>query len=101
MATYWGALLFDTKKSFCPYSHAMFPPKYFDNLPPEGGSSEGLDAFRFFTGPIIVLSTYICIGSGNLFLGNGQKRELPMLFGPKTGVQHLKTIAAESVVDRI
>ena len=30
----------------------MFPPKYFDNVSPEGGCSEGLDAFRFFlTGP--------------------------------------------------
>ena len=26
----------------------MFPPKYFDNFSPEGGCSEGLDAFRFF-----------------------------------------------------
>ena len=28
----------------------MFPPKSFDNFPPpEGGCSEGLDAFRFFS----------------------------------------------------
>ena len=26
----------------------MFPPKYFDKFSPEGGCSEGLDAFRFF-----------------------------------------------------
>ena len=26
----------------------MFPPKPLDNFPPEGGCSEGLDAFRFF-----------------------------------------------------
>ena len=26
----------------------MFPPKSFDNFPPEAGCSEGLDAFRFF-----------------------------------------------------
>ena len=26
----------------------MFPPKHFDNFPPEGGCSEGLDAFRYF-----------------------------------------------------
>ena len=31
----------------------MFPPKSFDNFPPEGGCSEGLEAFRFFlTGPL-------------------------------------------------
>ena len=39
---------FDAIKSFCPYMHSMFPPKYFDNFSPEGGCSEGLDAFRFF-----------------------------------------------------
>ena len=26
----------------------MFPPKPLDNFSPEGGCSEGLDAFRFF-----------------------------------------------------
>ena len=26
----------------------LFPPKYFDNFPPEGGCSEGLDAFKNF-----------------------------------------------------
>ena len=26
----------------------MFPPKLFDIFSPEGGCSEGLDAFRFF-----------------------------------------------------
>ena len=26
----------------------MFPPKYFDNVSPEGGCSEALDALRFF-----------------------------------------------------
>ena len=29
----------------------MFPPKSFDFFPPEGGCSEGLDAFRFFFKP--------------------------------------------------
>ena len=29
----------------------MVPPKYFDNLSPEGECSEGLDAFRFFLSP--------------------------------------------------
>ena len=28
--------------------HPMFRPKYFDNFSPEGGCSEGLDAFIFF-----------------------------------------------------
>ena len=27
---------------------SMFPPKSFDNFPPGGGCSEGLDEFRFF-----------------------------------------------------
>ena len=35
---------FDTMKSFCPYSRCS----HLDNFPPEGGCSEGLDAFRFF-----------------------------------------------------
>ena len=26
----------------------MVPPKSFDKFPPEGGCSEGLDAFKFF-----------------------------------------------------
>ena len=38
---------FDTMKRFCLYSQSMFPPKPLDNFPPEGGCSEGLDAFRF------------------------------------------------------
>ena len=29
----------------------MFPPKPSDIFPPEGGCSEGLDAFRFFLNP--------------------------------------------------
>ena len=32
----------------------MFPPKHLDMFPPEGGCSEGLDAFRFF------LNYYLC-----------------------------------------
>ena len=43
--------IFDTMKSFCPYSQPiMFSPKHFDNFSPEGGCSEDLlvdDAFRF------------------------------------------------------
>ena len=29
----------------------MFPPNYFDNFPPGGGCSEGLDAFKLFLNP--------------------------------------------------
>ena len=48
----------------------MFPPKPLDNLSPEGGCSEGLDAFRFFLNrtrynvrekPAVIMYTYITL----------------------------------------
>ena len=39
----------------------IFPPKYFDNFPPEGGCSECLDTFRFFvnrvTGKVVLYNS--------------------------------------------
>ena len=41
----------------------MFPPKSFANFSPEGGCSEGLDAFRFVfkkISPDIYRTLYVC-----------------------------------------
>ena len=42
----------------------MFPPKYFDSFSPEGGCSEGLDAFRYFLCKLVEIpAEEVCFSS--------------------------------------
>ena len=45
----------------------MFPPKSADNFPPEGGCSEGLDAFRFFFKMVPGIALCVCVFSSHPF----------------------------------
>ena len=62
----------------------MFPRKPFDNFPPEGGSSEGLDAFIFFLNRTAVDGFSVFYLNKRIYLI--RTRFLSAAIAPRTGL---------------